>query len=77
MRAWDPRAWLTTAAVHRLTDAVRSDAARRRREERVHDEPERGPAEQADDTLLLLFLCASPDLSPASAVALTLRAVSG
>jgi RNA polymerase sigma factor (sigma-70 family) len=83
LRTWrdnpprDPRAWLTTAAVHRLTDAVRSEAARRQREERVDDEPEPGPTEQADDTLLLLFLCASPELSPASAVALTLRAVAG
>lgn len=83
LRTWpdnpprDPRAWLTTTAVHRLTDAVRSGAARRRREERVEDEPGPGPTEQADDTLLLLFLCASPELSPASAVALTLRAVAG
>ena len=83
LRTWpenpprDPRAWLTTAAGHRLTDAVRSDAARRKREERVDEGPEQGPVEQADDTLLLLFLCASPDLSPASAVALTLRAVAG
>ncbi|MGI3786347.1 MAG: RNA polymerase sigma factor [Janthinobacterium lividum] len=83
LRTWpdnlprDPRAWLTTAAVHRLTDAVRSEAARRRREERAEDEPDPGPTEQADDTLLLLFLCASPELSPASAVALTLRAVAG
>ena len=83
LRTWptnpprDPRAWLTTAAVHRLTDAVRSEAARRRREERVDDEPEPGPSEQGDDTLLLLFLCASPELSPTSAVALTLRAVAG
>jgi RNA polymerase sigma factor (sigma-70 family) len=73
----DPRAWLTTAAVHRLTDMARSEAARRRREEAVQDEPEPGPTEQADDTLLLLFLCASPELSPVSAVALTLRAVAG
>jgi RNA polymerase sigma factor (sigma-70 family) len=83
LRTWpqspprDPRAWLITAAAHRLTDAARSEAARRRREEAVRDEPEPGPAEQADDTLLLLFLCASPELSPASAVALTLRAVAG
>ncbi|WP_231918364.1 RNA polymerase sigma factor [Microlunatus sagamiharensis] len=83
LRTWptdpprDPRAWLTTAAVHRLTDAARSEVARRRREERVDEEPEPGPTEQADDTLLLLFLCASPELSPTSAVALTLRAVAG
>src|SRR5699024_5534352 len=30
-----------------------------------------------DDTLDLYFLCAHPDLSPSSAVALTLRAVGG
>ena len=83
LQAWpdrpprDPRAWLTTAAMHRLTDMARSEAARRRREEAVQEEPEPGPTEQADDTLLLLFLCASPELSPASAVALTLRAVAG
>ena len=36
-----------------------------------------GATEQADDTLLLLFLCCHPSLTPASAVALTLRAVGG
>ncbi len=41
------------------------------------DEPPAGPAESADDTLALYFLCAHPNLSPASAVALTLRAVGG
>ena len=37
----------------------------------------RAPTEQGDDTLLLLFCCCHPDLSPASQVALTLRAVGG
>ena len=36
-----------------------------------------GPTEQHDDTLLLLFLCCHPSLTPSSAVALTLRAVGG
>ena len=36
-----------------------------------------GPTEQGDDTLLLLFCCCHPELSPASQVALTLRAVGG
>ena len=40
-------------------------------------QPPVGRTEQADDTLLLLFLCCHPDLTPASAVALTLRAVAG
>jgi RNA polymerase sigma factor (sigma-70 family) len=73
----DPRAWLVTVAGRRLVDAHRSEAARRRREEATARQPEPGPSQQADDTLLLLFLCCSPALSPASAVALTLRAVGG
>src|SRR3712207_21530 len=36
-----------------------------------------GPGEVVDDTLQLYFLCALPSLAPASAVALTLRAVGG
>ncbi|GAA4711313.1 RNA polymerase sigma factor, sigma-70 family [Promicromonospora umidemergens] len=73
----DPKAWLLRVAGRKLIDAQRSEAARRRREERVHDEPPPGPAEQSDDTLLLLSRCCHPALSPASAVALTLRAVGG
>ena len=83
LRVWptapprDPRAWLTTVAGRRLVDARRSEAARRRREQAVQHQPPAGRPEQADDTLLLLFLCCHPDLTPASAVALTLRAVAG
>jgi RNA polymerase sigma factor (sigma-70 family) len=73
----DPKAWLVTVAGRRLIDAQRSEAARRRREEAALAEPPPGPAGQADDTLLLLFLCCHPALSPASAIALTLRAVGG
>ena len=73
----EPRGWLITVAQRKLIDAVRSEAARRRREDAVSGLPEPGPAEQADDTLLLMFLCCHPALSPASAVALTLRAVGG
>ncbi|BBY18714.1 RNA polymerase sigma factor [Mycolicibacterium litorale] len=73
----DPKGWLITAAWRRFLDLARSDTARRRREERVSDEPPPGPAETADDTLQLYFLCAHPSLTPASAVALTLRAVGG
>jgi RNA polymerase sigma factor (sigma-70 family) len=84
LRAWpehppdDPRAWLAAVATRRLVDARRSEAARRRREEITHAEP-RPPAseEVGDDTLFLLFCCCHPDLSPASQVALTLRAVGG
>src|SRR5690242_18025833 len=84
LRVWperpprDPRAWLTTVATRRLVDARRSEAARTRREEVVEAEPAPGPTRDAgDDTLFLLFCCCHPDLSPASQVALTLRAVGG
>lgn len=73
----DPKGWLVTVAWRKLIDAGRSEAARRAREERVADEPPPGTAAQTDDTLLLLFLCCHPSLPPASAVALTLRAVGG
>ena len=73
----NPRGWLVTVAWRKYTDAVRSDAARARREEREHGIPAPGPARQSDDTLLLLFLACHPALTPASAVALTLRAVGG
>lgn len=83
LRVWpehpprDPRAWLTAVAMRRLVDARRSESARRRREETTALAPGQGATEQGDDTLLLLFWCCHPDLSPASQVALTLRAVGG
>lgn len=73
----DPKAWLLTVASRKYVDAQRSEIARRRRELREHDEPAPGATAQADDTLLLLFLACHPSLTPASAVALTLRAVGG
>lgn len=73
----DAKAWLLRVAGRKLIDLQRSEAARRRREERAGDEPPQGPTEQSDDTLLLLSRCCHPALSPASAVALTLRAVGG
>src|SRR6187551_3756718 len=83
LRVWpehppgDPRAWLTTVATRRLVDARRSEAARLRREEVTYAEPRPAAAEEGDDTLFLLFCCCHPDLTPASQVALTLRAVGG
>ena len=76
----DPKGWLVTAAWRRFLDVTRADAARRRREDLVtveSAEPAAGHAPAADDTLQLYFLCANPSLTPASAVALTLRAVGG
>ncbi|MGZ6670797.1 MAG: RNA polymerase sigma factor [Solirubrobacteraceae bacterium] len=84
LRVWpehpplDPGAWLATVATRRLVDARRSDAARHRREEATSAEPRPAAvAEMGDDTLFLLFCCCHPDLSPASQVALTLRAIGG
>ena len=73
----DEKAWLITAAWRRFLDATRSDAARTARELRVDAEPLPGPATERDDTLELYLRCAHPSLTPASAVALTLRAVGG
>ena len=83
LRVWpedpprDAQAWLVTVAWRRFLDMVRADAARRRREAHVEAEPTPAPAANGDDTLRLYFLCAHPSLTPASAVALTLRAVGG
>src|SRR5581483_10184412 len=80
----NPRAWLIQVASRRMTDQVRSDSARRRRE--TEAALESGyvipPAEienmtEQDDTLILLFMCSHPALTPSSAIALTLRAVGG
>ncbi|MBF6129198.1 RNA polymerase sigma factor [Nocardia brasiliensis] len=83
LRGWpdepprDPKGWLVAVAWRKFLDAARAETSRRRREELVEVEPAPGPAESADDTLQLYFLCAHPSLTPASAVALTLRAVGG
>jgi RNA polymerase sigma factor (sigma-70 family) len=82
----NPRGWLITVASRRLTDLLRSEQARQRREEAAARQippgewlarPADDPAAESDDTLILLFLCCHPALSPASQIALTLRAVGG
>jgi predicted RNA polymerase sigma factor len=82
----NPKGWLITVASRRLTDLLRSEQARQRREGTVASRalPEQWlapaadrPASDADDTLVLLFMCCHPVLSPASQIALTLRAVGG
>jgi RNA polymerase sigma factor (sigma-70 family) len=82
----NPRGWLITVASRRLTDLLRAEQARQRREETAaRQTPPRqwaAPAPDAagadgDDTLILLFLCCHSSLSPASQIALTLRAVGG
>lgn len=76
----DPKGWLITAAWRKFLDATRAERSRLAREARVAAEPPPGPVDEpADpaDTLQLYFLCAHPSLTPASAIALTLRAVGG
>ena len=96
-----PRGWLIQVAFRRLTDQLRSEKSRRRREDTLAAEADHeqqlavadaalgaGPAAgeladslpfavEGDDTLLLLVMCCHPSLTPASAIALTLRAVGG
>ncbi len=78
----NPRGWLIQVASRRMTDHIRSEAARRRREtEAALQVDELVPAVEhdvdQDDTLVLLFMCCHEALSPSSAIALTLRAVGG
>jgi RNA polymerase sigma factor (sigma-70 family) len=83
----NPRAWLITVASRRLTDQLRGESARQRREataaalappaEFVAPPADDEYRPEQDDTLTLLFLCCHPALSPASQIALTLRAVGG
>ncbi|HEV7482916.1 MAG TPA: DUF6596 domain-containing protein [Solirubrobacterales bacterium] len=80
-----PVGWLIHVASRRMTDRIRSEAARRGREDAVAADRSEAPAGAgepgdaggSDDTLLLMFRCCHPALTPASAIALTLRAVAG
>ncbi len=80
----NPRAWLTQVAFRRMADQIRSESARRHRESEAaleaaytSESTASETAPQQDDTLGLLFMCCHPALTPASAIALTLRAVGG
>jgi len=80
----NPRGWLIQVASRRLTDQLRREIARRERETAVASEAETTTASveiepdmNADDTLILLFMCCHPTLTSSSAIALTLRAVGG
>jgi RNA polymerase sigma factor (sigma-70 family) len=83
----NPRGWLIQVAARRMTDHLRADLARRRREavvvmqvpsdERLAPAADSGDGTEQDDTLILLFMCCHPALTRPSAIALTLRAVGG
>jgi RNA polymerase sigma factor (sigma-70 family) len=73
-----PRGWLVQTAARRLIDQRRSERSRRDRESRaLLQEPPNPGSSDEDDTLIVLFMCCHPALNPASAIALTLRAVGG
>ncbi len=82
----NPRGWLITVGSRRLMDQVRSEQARRTREEltavatpqsELLGPPADAEPADRDDSLALLFGCCHPDLSSPSQIALTLRAVGG
>src|SRR5271154_3102689 len=79
----NPRGWLIQVACRRMMDQMRSEIARRERETAVAAETENVASLEIeadmdpDDTLILLFMCCHPALTPSSAIALTLRAVGG
>ena len=83
----NPRGWLIQVAARRMTDQLRSELARRRREtvvvmqsppdEQLTPSLDSGDGMEQDDTLILLFMCCHPALTRPSAIALTLRAVGG
>ena len=81
----NPLGWLIRVAARRMTDQYRSEDARRRREALAASWSLASPAgpvpggddDAQDDTLILMFMCCHPSLSPGSAIPLTLRAVGG
>jgi RNA polymerase sigma factor (sigma-70 family) len=86
-RPESPKGWLIRVASRRLTDLLRAEQARLRREntvaERVLPEDYLAPPADSprtadqDDSLVLLLMCCHPALSTTSQIALTLRAVGG
>jgi RNA polymerase sigma factor (sigma-70 family) len=83
----NPKGWLYHVATRRMTDQLRSEIARKKREDSVAaaviadwafvSPPDAEIPMDQDDTLILLFMCCHPALTQSSAIALTLRAVGG
>jgi RNA polymerase sigma factor (sigma-70 family) len=81
----NPFAWLLRVAQRRMIDHIRREVARRTHEAAAAEDAPVAVVATADDhtamvpddTLVLLFMCCHPALTPASAIALTLRAVGG
>jgi RNA polymerase sigma factor (sigma-70 family) len=81
----EPRSWLIRVASRKMIDLLRSDQARRDREAvdflRVPGDLRTAPGADIgaaeDDSLVLLYMCCHPALTPTAQVPLTLRAVGG
>jgi RNA polymerase sigma factor (sigma-70 family) len=74
----NPRGWLIQTAERRMIDQWRSEQSRRQRESLAWlQEPPAPDVSDEDDTLVVLFMCCHPALTPASSIPLTLRAVCG
>jgi len=75
----NPVAWLIHVASRRMTDQLRSEGARREREDlaAAREVADAETLTDHDDTVVLMFMCCHPALTPASAIAVTLRAVGG
>jgi predicted RNA polymerase sigma factor len=73
----NPVGWLIHVASFRMVDPDRRESVRCNREALAAGRDPRGPLPPPDhdDTLTLMFMSCHPELTPASAVALTLRAV--
>jgi len=75
----NPLGWLIRVASRRMVEQYRSADARRRREDlaaSISTTPYQ-PVSGQDDTLILMFMCCHPSLTPTAAIPLTLRAVGG
>lgn len=82
----EPEAWLVQVARNLALDALRRRAMTDRKQAQLEAWAERMsrlstssdlPAEVADDTLSMMFMCCHPTLSPEARVALTLKTLCG
>jgi RNA polymerase sigma factor (sigma-70 family) len=78
-RPENPAGWLVRVAQRRVIDQHRGDEARRRRERMAASWSLAGGDEVSgeDDSLVVMFMCCHPALTPGAAIPLTLRAVGG
>lgn len=83
----NPGGWLFQVGSRKMTDLIRTEQARRRRENAAIEQsfidqphipaPDADDTSEQDDTLIILFMCCHPAVTRPSAIALTLRAAGG